>query len=104
MAPETAVSGDRSSSVAVAKCSCRCEDVSVALPNTAEYGRCPCSGVYQTRRVDVRMMVHGESLTLDGVPQGACPQCGSRVYKGGVLECVESLLADRGSAPSRPLL
>jgi YgiT-type zinc finger domain-containing protein len=58
----------------------------------ADYGRCPCTGVYQQRFVEVRMNVRGKTVVLTGVPQGACPQCGSRVYKAEVLERLESLM------------
>lgn len=58
----------------------------------ADYGRCPCTGIYQQRFVEVRMNVRGKTVVLTGVPQGACPQCGSRVYKAEVLERLESLM------------
>ena len=32
------------------------------------------------------------------VPQGACPMCGSRVYRAGVLEVIE--VAMRGGGPT----
>ncbi|MGA9526177.1 MAG: YgiT-type zinc finger protein [Myxococcaceae bacterium] len=57
-----------------------------------EYGRCPCSGSYQHRAVEVRMTVNGRTVVLTNVPQGACPVCGSRVYKAEVLERIESLM------------
>lgn len=58
----------------------------------ADYGRCPCSGSYQKRSVEVRMNVNGKVVVLTAVPQGACPQCGSRVYKAEVLERIEALM------------
>ncbi|MEN9797671.1 MAG: hypothetical protein RL653_1367 [Pseudomonadota bacterium] len=63
-------------------------DVAAAL----DYGRCPCSGVYQHRAVEVRMTVSGKVVVLVDVPQGNCPTCGSRVYKPEVLERIESLM------------
>jgi YgiT-type zinc finger domain-containing protein len=57
-----------------------------------EYGRCPCSGVYERRAVEVRMTVQGTVIVLSNVPQGACPLCGSRVYKADVLETIEALM------------
>jgi YgiT-type zinc finger domain-containing protein len=48
--------------------------------------------VYQRRFVEVRMNVKGKPVVLTNVPQGACPQCGSRVYKSEVLERLESLM------------
>lgn len=57
-----------------------------------DYGRCPCSGVYDNRSVEVRLTVGGKQVVLTDVPQGACPNCGSRVYKGEVLERIESLM------------
>jgi len=44
------------------------------------------------------MTVVEEKITLPEVPQGACPKCGSRVYKAAVLEDLERLL---GSWPAR---
>lgn len=57
-----------------------------------EYGRCPCSGAYSQRAVEVRLNVGGKTVVLTNVPQGACPNCGSRVYKAEVLERIESLM------------
>jgi len=57
-----------------------------------DYGRCPCSGLYENRSVEVRMNVAGKVVVLTNVPQGACPLCGSRVYKTEVLERIESLM------------
>ena len=55
------------------------------------YGRCPCSGIYSQRRVEVRLNVAGSQVVLTDVAQGACPQCGSRVYKAEILEALEGL-------------
>ncbi len=57
-----------------------------------EYGRCPCGGVYDNRSVEVRLTVNSKVVVLTDVPQGACPNCGSRVYKAEVLERIESLM------------
>jgi YgiT-type zinc finger domain-containing protein len=57
-----------------------------------DYGRCPCTGVYQNRQVEVRLTVNAKVVVLTDVPQGACPNCGSRVYKAEVLERIESLM------------
>jgi hypothetical protein len=57
-----------------------------------DYGRCPCSGVYERRFVEVRMNVGNKVVVLTGVPQGACRVCGSRVYKTDILERIESLM------------
>jgi len=59
---------------------------------SANWGRCPCTGVYSTRFVEVRLSVGDRVVTLTGVPQGACPQCGSRVYKTNTLRLIESLM------------
>lgn len=63
-----------------------------------EYGSCPCTGVYEKRTVEITMTVDGETVVLENVPQGACPFCGSRVYKTEVLERIEALFHQR--APS----
>ena len=57
-----------------------------------DYGRCPCSGTYDNRFVEVRLTVNAKVVVLTDVPQGACPNCGSRVYKAEVLERIESLM------------
>jgi hypothetical protein len=61
----------------------------------AEYGACPCGSRYDSRMVEVRMTVGAERFVLESVPQGACPQCGSRVYKLADLELVERLMHSR---------
>ena len=38
------------------------------------------------------MTVQTKQVVLTNVPQGACPLCGSRVYKAEVLERIESLM------------
>ena len=60
-----------------------------------EYGTCPCTGQYESRMVEVRMTVGGKAIVLSNIPQGACPICGSRVYKTEVLESLESLMHQR---------
>ena len=74
----------------------------MALPSASDYGRCPCSGVYERRTVEVRMTVAGEPIVLTDVPQGACPLCGSRVYKAGVLESIEAIMRGRPGPGSPP--
>jgi YgiT-type zinc finger domain-containing protein len=69
----------------------------MAMPGQAiSYGRCPCRGLYESRSVEVKMTVGGEPVVLTGVPQGACRQCGSRVYKADILEMIEAVM--RGGA------
>ena len=57
-----------------------------------DYGRCPCGGKYENRTVEVRMNVDGKKIVLEGIPQGACPICGGRVYKAEVLEKIEAVM------------
>jgi YgiT-type zinc finger domain-containing protein len=61
------------------------------LPPTV-IGSCPCRGSYELRKVEVRMTVDGETVTLPDVPQGACPRCGSRVYRARVVEELEAVM------------
>jgi YgiT-type zinc finger domain-containing protein len=42
--------------------------------------------------VEVRMTLRDEIIVLHDVPQGACPNCGSRVYKAEVLERIEAVM------------
>ena len=46
------------------------------------------------------MTVQTRVVVLTNVPQGACPLCGSRVYKAEVLERIESLM--KGTRFQRP--
>jgi hypothetical protein len=41
------------------------------------------------------MQAGGESISLDDVAQGRCPQCGSVVYKLDLLVRLESVLRER---------
>jgi YgiT-type zinc finger domain-containing protein len=69
-----------------------------------QFGACPCGGGrYEERWVEVRMTVDGEVVILTDIPQGVCGNCGSRVYKAGVLEVVEAIMnrRDRPPVPSR---
>jgi hypothetical protein len=61
-------------------------DVQYRRMSSISYATCPCTGVYQLRFVEVRMKVNDRSGVLTEVPQGACPNCGSRVYKAEVPE------------------
>jgi YgiT-type zinc finger domain-containing protein len=65
-----------------------------ALP-AHDFGRCPCGGVYERKLVEVPMTVQGEPVVLTDVPQGACPVCGSRVYKAVTLEGIEAVMRGR---------
>jgi YgiT-type zinc finger domain-containing protein len=60
--------------------------------SSISYGTCPCSGVFEPRFVEVTMKPQGRNVVLTGVPQGACPNCGSHVYKAEVLELLESVM------------
>ena len=67
-------------------------------------GRCPCSGLYDNRFVEVRLTVNGKVVVLTDVPQGACPDCGSRIYKAGLLEGIEALMRGWPAPVPRSLL
>jgi hypothetical protein len=41
------------------------------------------------------MTVRGERVVLSDLPQGACPVCGSRVYKAVTLEGIEAVMRGR---------
>ncbi|MFC8131952.1 FHIPEP family type III secretion protein [Streptomyces sp. NPDC057302] len=57
------------------------------------YGRCPCGGRYEERRVDVGFTrTHdGTRHVLSDIPQGVCTLCGARVYKLAVLQRIEAV-------------
>jgi YgiT-type zinc finger domain-containing protein len=65
-----------------------------------EYGRCPCGGIFDGRTVEIRLSKPDRAIVVENVPQGACPQCGSRVYKTEVLECIESIVGSNSSSGS----
>ena len=63
------------------------------LSRVFDYGSCPCGGKYESRMVEVTIKgVGDEPVVLKNVPQGACPVCGSRVYKAQILERIEASL------------
>jgi YgiT-type zinc finger domain-containing protein len=64
------------------------------MPATAplNWGTCPCSGRYEQRVVEIKMTVNGEAVVLKDVFQGACPNCGSRIYKTGQLQRIEETM------------
>jgi hypothetical protein len=69
----------------------------LATHGERHYGRCSCSGTYDERWVEVRMTVADTAVVLSDVPQGACPLCGSRIYKAGLLDAIQALM--RSPAP-----
>jgi YgiT-type zinc finger domain-containing protein len=73
------------------------------MPQSAafEWGVCPCGGRYENRLVEVNMTVEGQKVTLTDVPQGACPNCGSRVYKAEMLARIEGAM--KNEPLDRPL-
>jgi hypothetical protein len=54
-----------------------------------------CGAVYEPRTVEVRR----EDVVLHDVQQGACPECGSRVYLRPTLERIESIMWSQGTDP-----
>ena len=56
------------------------------------WGACPCGGHYEPRNIEVPMTLGDRHITLTDVPQGACPRCGSRVYKAGHLARLEATM------------
>jgi hypothetical protein len=64
-----------------------------------DYGRCPCGGTYENRWVEVRIPIpDADPIVEINIPQGACPICGSRVYKAQILDLIETMWHQRGSA------
>ena len=63
------------------------------VSSAVNYGRCLCTGVYESRIVEVRIGPQERKVVWDSVPQGACPRCGSRVYKLRILERLEHLMS-----------
>lgn len=47
------------------------------------------------------MTVDENQIVLSHVPQGACPVCGSRVYKAAELQAIESVMKGRRLHPGR---
>jgi YgiT-type zinc finger domain-containing protein len=73
----------------------------MATDTMLNYGTCPCGGQYQNRLVEVRMTVGGKLIVPADVPQGACPLCGSRIYKLEILEQIESLMKGGDERPGQ---
>jgi hypothetical protein len=71
------------------------------LARGSAYGRCGCSGTFARRTVEVRLQAFGDTVVLDDVPQGACPSCGSRVYKSNVLAAIEAVTHEKDAAKAR---
>jgi hypothetical protein len=65
-----------------------------------DFGGCRCGSRFDDREVEVRFPLE-EPVELDSVPQGLCPNCGSRVYKAEMLERLEAIFT---AAPIDPLL
>jgi hypothetical protein len=63
------------------------------------YGSCACGGRYGVRQVEVRFVTGSGTLELRPVPQGACGQCGGRVYKLAELAALEGMMKDRWMRP-----
>ncbi|HVN54165.1 MAG TPA: YgiT-type zinc finger protein [Anaerolineaceae bacterium] len=63
------------------------------------FGTCPCGGKYENHSIKVTLNVNDQSIVLDPVPQGVCPNCGSRVYTTETLELIEKIIK---STPDRP--
>ena len=57
-----------------------------------DWGACPCGGRYEQRVVEIKMTVNGQAVLLKDVLQGACPSCGSRVYKAEQLQRIEETM------------
>ena len=45
------------------------------------------------------MTLETGTVHLNDVPQGACPVCGSRVYKAEVLERIEAMMSEQKLDP-----
>lgn len=65
------------------------------------YGRCPCGGLYEERTIHVPLTLGDERVVIADVPQGSCPNCGSRVYKAVTLEGIEAVMRRRPPPPPR---
>ena len=64
----------------------------------AHFGRCPCGGSYEHKWVQVTFRAESGTLPLNDVSQGACPDCGSRVYKCSVLRELEAVMPGKDRA------
>lgn len=92
--------GLQTSSVQLPAQPCSTTSYIITVMQGFSYGICPCKGVFDSRTVEVRMNVGGSTVLLTDVPQGACPVCGSRVYKEEVLELLECLMKSARSGPA----
>jgi hypothetical protein len=68
----------------------RLEPDGKTVASTADYGRCTCGGVFEKRFVEIQMGPAERKVVWRGMAQGACPNCGARVYKMFLLELIET--------------
>jgi len=63
--------------------------------------RCPCGGTYEPRNIEIRLTPRGssEAVVLEPILQGACPLCGSRVYRVSDLHRIEATMKAWGVPP-----
>jgi len=60
-----------------------------------DYGECHvCEKQMKERRVKQDLWVKGKLILIEGVPAGACPQCGERVVKADVGLRIAALIED----------
>jgi hypothetical protein len=69
------------------------------MEDTSDFGKCPCTmGRLKSQRVEVRMAFRGRRLTLPGVLQGKCSQCGTTVYRPQTLARLETIYLESKAA------
>ena len=66
------------------------------MKNKSSYGECEnCGGDVVERLVTKILSVDGHLHQFEKVPTGVCVKCGTRLYKGTVLEQLEHLARSR---------
>jgi hypothetical protein len=74
------------------------------MEETPDFGKCLCArGHLQSRHVEVRMPFRGRTLTLPGVLQGKCPECGTTVYRPQTLGRLETIYLEGKEAAGEDL-
>jgi len=65
------------------------------MQTVKNFEKCPCGGSYRDQIIEVRMNVSGVAVLLEGISQGTCPSCGSRVYMPEDLKRIEDIMHER---------
>jgi len=55
------------------------------------YGKCECGGEIKEKYITYTRKFNGQLYVFENVPVGVCSLCDERIFKGEVLENLESI-------------